>query len=55
MFKDRQPVSRRAAIKLLEQKQFVTYEVLHVPFLNADGEKVSQIMAVYEFNFPLDD
>ncbi|WNJ98460.1 PAS domain-containing protein [Thalassospiraceae bacterium LMO-JJ14] len=55
MVKDRQPVSRRAIIKHLVEKEFVTYEVLHVPFLDPDGKNVSHIMAVYAFNFPLDE
>ena len=50
MTRDRIPVLRRAGIKHLDDKKHLTYEVLNVPFLDPDGEKVSQIMAAYEFH-----
>jgi len=51
---NREPESRRAGIEHLARRKFVTYEVLHVPFLDNDGGDVSQIMTVFEFNFPLE-
>jgi len=51
---NRDPESRRAEIEHLERRKFVTYEVLHVPFLDDEGGSVSQIMTVFEFNFPLE-
>jgi len=53
MLEDRTPVSRRAEIKHMEDKKHLSYEVLHVPFLDPEGRKVSQIMAVYEFHVHL--
>jgi len=51
---NRVPESRRAQIEHLAHRKFVTHEVLHVPFLDDNGEKVSQIMTVFEFNIPLE-
>ncbi len=50
IYETRTPVLRRANIEHIERKQFLTYEALHVPFLDSEGQKVSQIMAVYQFN-----
>jgi len=48
------PESRRAEIEHLQHRKFVTYEALHVPFLDRDGNNVSQIMTAFEFNIPLE-
>ncbi len=50
----RVPEARRAEIEHLYRRKFVTYEVLHVPFIDSNREKVSQIMTVFEFNVPLE-
>ncbi|MBO6948325.1 MAG: PAS domain-containing protein [Rhodospirillales bacterium] len=54
MLQTQQPESRRAQIEHLEHRKFVTYEVLHVPWLDDAGSRVSQIMTVYQFNIPLE-
>ena len=48
------PESRRAKIEHLAHRKFVTYEVLHVPWLGEQSDGVGQIMTVYEFNIELE-
>lgn len=53
IYRSHVPESRRAQIEHLAERRFVSYEVLHVPWLDPAGRDVAQIMTVYQFNIPL--
>ncbi|MBO6522152.1 MAG: hypothetical protein JJ900_18625 [Rhodospirillales bacterium] len=46
----RAPICHRARIKHLESRDFLSYEVLHVPFRAAEGEEIAQILSAYDFD-----
>ncbi len=48
-----QPASLRNQIEHLQHRNFVTYEVLHVPFMDPAKHQISQIVSVFQFNIPL--